>query len=227
MSVFSKILESLGKTISKELDKNARTNASKNLAKPSNNPHKQIHKEQRGIYNVTYNGKNASLIRQDLDSIDSAILYEKGRENPKNHKGYGARHIFKHTKNDKELGYISQDELLNLGQNLRNYLAKHKEPFIDKNGARIYEWEKEGVRFRAVVGSTSKAGKDPATMAESKDLSLPTQRIITFYSDRNAKNKMEFKNPALNPSKKQDFSKDSTLESTTLIDDKLPPMMRE
>ena len=192
MSVFSKILENLGKSISKELDKNASKNAtkaSKNLAKPSVNPHeqKQIHKEQRGIYNVTYNGKNASLIRQDLDSIDSAILYEQGRENPKNHKGYGARHIFKHTRSDKEQGYISQDELLNLGQNLRNYLAKHKEPFIDKNGARIYEWEKEGVRFRAVVGSTSKAGKDPATKAESKDLSLPTQRIITFYSDRNAK----------------------------------------
>ena len=209
MSVFSKILENLGKTISKELDKSASKEAtkqaSKNLAKPSNNPHeqKQIHKEQRGIYNVTYNGKNASLIKQDLDYIDSAILYEKGRENPKNHKGYGARHIFKHTRNDKEQGYISQDELLNLGQNLRKYLAKHKEPFIDKNGARLYEWENEaGVRFRAVVGNTNKAGKDPATKAESKDLSLPTQRIITFYSDRNLANGkvFEFKNPKLQDS---------------------------
>ena len=190
-----------------------------NSAKTTSQAQKILHKEQRGIYNVTYNGKNASLIKQDLDYIDSAILYEKGRENPKNHKGYGARHIFKHTQSDKEQGYISQDELLNLGRNLRNYLAKHKEPFIDKNGARLYEWENEaGVRFRAVVGDTNKAGKDPATKAESKDLSLPTQRIITFYSDRNTKNKMDFKNPKL---------QESTLKSTTLISDKTPPMMRE
>ena len=196
------MLENLGKTISKELDKNASQEATKQASK---NTHKQIHKEQRGIYNVTYNGKNASLIKQDLDYIDSTILYEQGRENPKNHKGYGARHIFKHTKDDKELGYISQDELLNLGQNLRKYLAKHKKPFIDKNGARLYERENEaGVRFRAVVVATNKAGKDPATKAESKDLSLPTQRIITFYSDRNHKDKMISKTLCYHQSKKQD-----------------------
>ena len=159
-----------------------------------------------------------------MDSIDSTILYEQGRENPKNHKGYGARHIFKHTKNDKELGYISQDELLNLGQNLRNYLAKHKTPFIDEKGARLYEWENEaGERFRIVVDNIKASGSRTTPQLPRP----PADDIITFYSDRNAKNKMEFKNPVLNQSKKQDFSKDSTLESATLIDDKLPPMMRE
>ena len=226
MSVFSKILENLGKTITKELDKSASKNASKeaskNLAKPSVNPHeqKQIHKEQRGIYNVTYNGKNTTAIHKDLEKIDEVIAYSKGNRNK------GARHIhLEHSLDSNQQGYVTPDEVANLGQNLRNYLAKHKKPFIDKNGSRIYEWENEaGVRFRAVVGNTNKAGKDPATKAESKDLSLPTQRIITFYSDRNAKNKMDFKNPKLQESSP---IKSNKQDSSTLIDRELLPMERE
>ena len=156
---------------------------------------KPIQQEQKGIYNVAYNGKNATLIKQDLESVESAILFEKGRENPKTNKGFGAKHILKHTKDTNAQGYITDLELVNLGKSIREYLAKHKEPFIDTNGARLYEWEnKEGVRFRAVVGDI---GKDPSTTEGAKALSLPNERIITFYSDRNLKDKMQFKNPEL------------------------------
>ena len=216
MSVFSKILESLGKSISKELDKNASKEASKNASK---NAHKQIHKEQRGIYNVTYNNKIATYIKTDLDSIDNALRYARGD------KSKGANHIkLRHHTDPKQEGYITQQELLNMGKNIREYLAKHKTPFIDEKGARLYEWENEaGERFRIVVDNIKASGSRTTPQLPRP----PAEDIITFYSDRNAKNKMEFKNPVLNQSKKQDFSKDSTLQSTTLIDDKLPPMMRE
>jgi len=156
-------------------------------------------KEKKNIHNVFNNDKKATILRQDIESVENAILLEKGRENPKTRKGYGAKHILKHTNDEQAQGYITQDELLNLGNSIRNYLKKHREPFIDKNNARLYEWQdKDGVNFRVVVSDIA-AGKDSTTMAESKDLSLPTQRIITFYSDRNNKDnaKMDFKNPKL------------------------------
>ena len=217
MSVFSKILESLGKTISKELDKSASKNASKeatkqaskNLAKPSNNPHKQIHKEQRGIYNVTYNGKNATAIHKDLEKIDEVIAYSRGT------KRKGAAHIrLEHSTDSTQQGYVTPDEVANLGQNIRSYIKTHGQPFSDTNKARVYEWEKEGVRFRAVVNDMPKkeaSGCNSNLPAASKNASsgnsnLPSasEEIITFYSDRNLKNKMNFKNPALNQSKKQE-----------------------
>ena len=101
MSGFSKAIESILKSFSKPAQKqageisanNAKTHATKpntqnNAIMPNQNPQrqgmqaktknkpaqKQIHKEQRGIYNVTYNGKNATIIKQDLDSLQEAIL---------------------------------------------------------------------------------------------------------------------------------------------------------
>ena len=199
MSIFSKLLEPLSKTINKELEKHANKNASKeagkNLAKSSNNPHeqKQIHKEQRGIYNVTYNGKFSTPIKKDLDTLDEALRYAQGNKNK------GAKHIrVGHTLDEKQEGYISAQELLNLGKNIREYLAKHKEPFIDKDGSRIYEWRENGVNFR-VVSSDSASGRganSPITSTTS------TEDIITFYSDRNLANGkvFEFKNPKLQES---------------------------
>lgn len=71
------------------------------------------------------------------------------------------------------------------------------EPFIDKNGARIYEWENsDGVRFRAVVGDI--LGKAPTTAVGSKNGLALRERIITFDSDRNLNEPMNFKNPKLN-----------------------------
>ncbi|MEE3777369.1 hypothetical protein V2I28_07775 [Campylobacter sp. CX2-4080-23] len=96
-------------------------------------------------------------------------------------------------------GYITNQELLNLGNSLREYIKTYKEPFIDSNGARIYEWENsDGVRFRAVVDSSRR----DTTTAELPQPTV-TDDIITFYFDRNIKDKMIFRNPKLNKDKRK------------------------
>ncbi|MDD7323870.1 MAG: hypothetical protein SOU37_05025, partial [Campylobacter lanienae] len=146
-------------------------------------------KEMRGIHNVTFNDKKATYIKTDLENIDSAIRYANSSRDK------GAKHIkIRHLTDKTKSGYITNEELVNLGNSLREYIKINKEPFIDNNGARIYEWEnREGVRFRVVADSSRR----DATTAE-----LPQPRatddIITFYSDRNLNEPMNFKNPILN-----------------------------
>ena len=138
-----------------------------------------VQKEKRGIYNVTYNDKSATLVRRDLEKIDDALMFEKGS----NKKG-GAIHIKKHLEPEAQ-GAITQSELLNIGKNIREYLQKFKEPFIDEHGGRIYEWgNKEGVKFRVVVYEKT----------DGISASHP-ETIISFYSNRNLKKPMEFRNP--------------------------------
>ncbi|MGX3045951.1 hypothetical protein [Helicobacter sp. T3_23-1056] len=198
MSVFSKAIESIIKSFGKEAGQKAGQSASKNASlksskatqtKPASTPaQKQIHKEQRGIYNVTYNGKNATMIYKDLESIESAIAYAGGN------RFKGGKHIrIKHSTDSKQQGYITPDEVANLGKNIRNYINKHGDPHIDKNGSRIYERKNDkGEKFRAVVNDikTSRTDTLPASASEE---------IITFYSNRNLpKDKIfEFKNPKL------------------------------
>ena len=161
-------------------------------------------KEKRGIYNVTYNDKAATLIKQDLDSVEDALRYARGN------KSEGAKHIkIKHLSDESGEGYVSKSELLDLGENIRKYLAKYKEPFIDEKGGHIYEWvDDRGVKFRAVIGkakreqdvpaitSTLKSADEAAEKGLSPNSSLYSHdRIITFYSDRNLKEPMKFKNP--------------------------------
>lgn len=167
---------------------------------------KAIQKEKRGIYNVTYNSKAATPIKQDLNSVEDALRYAKGDKNK------GAGHIrIRHLKDKNAEGYVSQSELLNMGENMRKYLDKYKEPFIDKNGLKIYEWQdKDGVRFRAVIApkkgspttqtitSTLNGSDEAAKKGLNPNSSLySNDDIITFYSDRNLKKPMEFKTPAL------------------------------
>ena len=143
-------------------------------------------KEARGIHNVTHNGKNATIIHKDLQNIDEAILYTSGN------RSKGAKHIrIKHSKEASKEGYITDKELASLGRDIREFL-KHNEPFIDSNGARLYEWERDGVRFRAVVNDIADMDSNPTTAMEE---------IITFYSDRNLKEPMRFKNPSLTQTK--------------------------
>lgn len=161
-------------------------------------------KEKRGIYNVTYNDKTATLVRQDLKNIDDALRYAKGD------KSEGAKHIgIRHMKDESAEGYITKNELLNMGERIREYLAKYKEPFIDEKGGHIYEWQNErGERFRAVIGKIKReqdvpaitSTLSPADEAAKKGLSPNSSlyshnEIITFYSDRNLKDRMDFKNP--------------------------------
>ena len=161
-------------------------------------------KEKRGIYNVTYNDKTATLVRQDLKNIDDALRYAKGD------KSEGAKHIgIRHMKDESAEGYVTKNELLNMGERIREYLAKYKEPFIDEKGGHIYEWQNErGERFRAVIGKIKReqdvpaitSTLSPADEAAKKGLSPNSSlyshnEIITFYSDRNLKDRMDFKNP--------------------------------
>ncbi|SUW89084.1 putative barnase/colicin E5 family endoribonuclease [Campylobacter hyointestinalis] len=154
----------------------------------------QAKKEIRGIHNVTYNDKKATYIKTDLENVDSAIRYAN------TNRDKGAKHIkIRHLMDETKPGYITNQELLNLGNSLREYIKTYKEPFIDKNGARIYEWEnKEGVKFRVVVDSSRR----DATTAELPQPTA-TDDIITFYSDRNIKDKMIFRNPKLNQTIKE------------------------
>ena len=164
-------------------------------------------REKRGIYNVTYNDKTATLVKHDLDSVESALKYTIGN------KDKGAKHInIRHMKDESAEGYVTQNELLNVGKNMREYLAKFKEPFINKRNARIYEWQGErGVRFRLVASNKSGEGRGLPS-GKSRNLSPITndlrpaanegldpngslEEIITFYSDRNLKDRMNFENP--------------------------------
>ncbi|EAK0456536.1 hypothetical protein YZ63_05200 [Campylobacter upsaliensis] len=146
---------------------------------------KELEREQKGLYNVAFNGKNATLIKKDLEAVDEAILFEKGT------KRKGGKHIrLAHSTEPSQEGYVTKQEVANLGVNIREYL-KNYEPFIDKNGARLYEWKDEnGVKFRAVVNNTQTSGGN-------SHLPSASEEIITFYSDRNLKEKMNFKNPLL------------------------------
>ncbi|EPY3961223.1 PBECR2 nuclease fold domain-containing protein [Campylobacter upsaliensis] len=144
---------------------------------------KELQREQKGLYNVAFNGKNASLIKQDLQSVESAIAFMQGT------RYKGAKHErIKHLTDPSKEGYVTDLEFVNLGKSIREFL-KNYEPFIDTNGARLYEWEnKDKVRFRVVVNDVADMDSNPTTA---------TEEIITFYSDRNLKEKMNFKNPLL------------------------------
>ena len=166
-------------------------------------------KEKRGIYNVTYNGKNSTQIKQDLDDINDAIKYERGNI------GKGAKHIsIRRLDDENKAGFVTKEELLNLGENVRNFIKEHKEPFVNKKNARIYEWEDDkGVRFKLVVSNKNgegrglPLGKSQDVSSITNDLRPATKKglspsgslddIITFYSDRNLKEPMKFENPKL------------------------------
>ena len=159
-------------------------------------------KEQRGIYNVTFNAKKATALRTDLEIIEDAVIkevtmYIKGWHNEKRDKGIGAEHIKLHLEAGSK-GEITLDELLNVGNRIREYISIFGEPykeFEDKSG-RVFEWEdKDGVRFRVAIDKVKEEGLIPP-------LSPFDNVIISFYSDRNATNKMLYKNP-----KVQDYYK--------------------
>ncbi|EAH6236848.1 hypothetical protein CVULP_a0030 (plasmid) [Campylobacter vulpis] len=157
-----------------------------------------MNKEKRGIYNVSFNEKNSTPINAELEAIENAIIdyvvhYVKGWHNERRDKGRGAEHIRLHLEKGSE-GEISLEELLNLGNSIREYLKIFKEPYKDSNDARVYEWENnESVRFRIVTDTNYKLIKGEGH--SNTPLSPSDEIIITFYSDRNLNKQMEFKNP--------------------------------
>ena len=152
-------------------------------------------KELRGIYNVTYNGKMATMIKTDLDSIKEGIIrYARGN------KEKGAKHIIKVHSDSNQMGYVTPQEIINMGKNIREYIKEYKEPFIDRNGARIYEWfNSKGDRFRIVVNNENINSIGVGTNPHITSTYAINDEIITFYSDRNLKlgKTFEFKNQAV------------------------------
>ena len=88
-------------------------------------------------------------------------------------------------------GEITLEELLNLGNSIREYLRIFKEPYLEDENktGKVYEWQDDkGVRFRVAIDKHKGEGLIPP-------LSPSAGVIITFYSDRNLNKQMEFKNP--------------------------------
>lgn len=165
-----------------------------------------MNKEKRNIYNVTFNDKQSTPLQQDIEAVENAVIeyiamYVKGYHSTQRDKGFGAEHIKLHLEKGSE-GEINIEELVNLGNSLREYLKKFNKPFIDEKGAKIYEWEEEGVRFRTIT-DTKKSDKSPCDNCtathtltnQGTNATSIADVIITFYSDRNLSKKMEFKNP--------------------------------
>ena len=172
-------------------------------------------KEKRGIYNVAYNNKKHTNLR-DIELIENTVIDKliyvvKGYHKKNNKHGYGTEHIkFRHLDNPNKRGYIKLDELVNLGNSMRAYVRQFKKPFIDKNNAKIYEWQDDDkIRFRLIVDKkkikiNKKASMNPRHTSISQVHTLTNQGtnatsianvIISFYSDRNLKRSMKFKNP--------------------------------
>ena len=152
------------------------------------------HKEKRGIYNVSFNEKKATPILKELEIIENAVIeyiamYVKGFHINRRDKGRGAEHIKLHLQQGSQ-GEITIEELVNIGNSIRTYLKNFDEPFVDNNGAKIYEWENDSkVRFRVVTDNMDRQGHTSITFHPSNE------QIISFYSDRNLNQKMQFKNP--------------------------------
>ena len=143
--------------------------------------------------------------------IDKLIYVVKGYHKKNDKHGYGTEHIkFRHLDNPNKRGYIKLDELVNLGNSLRAYIKQFEKPFVDKNNAKIYEWQDDDkTRFRLVVDKkrikiNKKTSMNPRHTSIAQAHTLTNQGtnatsianvIISFYSDRNLKRKMKFKNP--------------------------------
>ena len=174
-----------------------------------------LKKEMRGIYNVINNGKESANVYKDLQKIDEAIKLEQGSK-----KRGGGVHIQKHLDPNAK-GAVSQQEAMNMGENMREYLKKYKEPFVDKDGGKIYEWQdKDGVRFRVAVYDKFKksAGAGSTTRITTTDA---RENIITFYSDRNLNGKMEFLDPRVRTEAKFEEFKAKNLDENGNIKDGL------
>ena len=148
--------------------------------------------EKRGIYNVTYNGKFSTPVYKDLEDVEGAVRYAIGNKNK------GAKHIeIKHLEDTTKESYVTKQELLNMGENMRKFIKEYKEPFINDRKARLYEWEdKDGVRFRLVINDIKDKNGGSGIHSAITSTSA-NDDIITFYSDRNLKEPMKFENPKL------------------------------
>lgn len=163
-------------------------------------------KEAGRIISMIKDPQKAMAVSRDLANVDDYVKLASGDNTN------GAIHInLRHTSDPKKLGYVSDDEISRLGENMRKFLLKHKEPYL-KDNKFVYEWVENGNAYTLVTDSRSlqlapfnRVGT-PATNSRSLQLApfnhtgTPAKdEIITFYSNRNLKTNepYKFKNPEL------------------------------
>ncbi|MDY4446155.1 hypothetical protein [Campylobacter sp.] len=170
-------------------------------------------KEAGRIISMIKDPQKAMRISKDLANVDEYVMLKAGN------KATGSKHIkLRHTSDPNKTGYVSDDEISRLGENMRKFIIKHGEPYFNKeNGNFVYEWVENGNAFGLITNSrslskpdifnpTSKTLRAPATDSRSLQLA-PFNRvgtpakdeIITFYSNRNLKTNgaYKFTNPEL------------------------------
>ncbi|MDR0407331.1 MAG: hypothetical protein LBH45_00185 [Campylobacteraceae bacterium] len=124
---------------------------------------KVIQKEKRGIWNVTFNGKNSYKIRK-LDE-DAVVNYDHG-----NNK-YGAIHIQKHLK-EGALGEITKIDLVNMGEVIRNG------EFDINNGRNVYTLNKNGAEYKVITWSDESGNERFLTFYSDKGVGDEISSII-------------------------------------------------
>jgi hypothetical protein len=119
-------------------------------------------KEKRGIWNVTFNGKNAVDIK--MDDLFDVIRYGRGNRDS------GAIHILQKHIGEGKYGELTPEELLNMGEIIRKGEMPEDLVRVSENGQKSYAYEstKEGIRYRVAVFEN----------ADSK-------KVMTMYSDKN------------------------------------------
>lgn len=170
-------------------------------------------KEAKRIISMIKDPQKAMRISKDLANVDEYVMLKAGN------KATGAEHIkLRHTSDPNKTGYVSDDEISRLGENMRKFIIKHGEPYFNKeNGNFVYEWVENGNAFGLITNSrslskpdifnpTSKTLRAPATDSRSLQLApfnhtgTPAKdEIITFYSNRNLKTNgaYKFTNPEM------------------------------
>lgn len=164
-------------------------------------------KEAKRIISMIKDPQKAMRISKDLANVDEYVMLKAGN------KATGAEHIkLRHTSDPNKTGYVSDDEISRLGENMRKFIIKHGEPYFNKeNGNFVYEWVENGNAFGLITNSrslskpdifnpTSKTLRAPATDSRSLQLApfnhtgTPAKdEIITFYSNRNLKTNGAYK----------------------------------
>lgn len=241
MSVFSKILESLSKNITKELDKSASKEASKNLPKPSvksdimpsENPHARGQMQDNiikefGTNYAEFKGKGQEAIKHLLEVKNGQVQGAFSKQidgkpadidlvwgkitNAQKKEGYGLAHIIdKHPDLDLNLiPKIIENGTIKKTHNGYNIATDKYIVGINKG------WSEKGVRKgdNLWIVTSFEAKNQGATKTAYLD-SITGDRLSSPNLDE-----------SIIPNKKTK-NQTTELDSSNLIDDKLPPMMRE
>ncbi|MDR0467570.1 MAG: hypothetical protein LBG67_01820 [Campylobacteraceae bacterium] len=136
---------------------------SRGIGKQSRLSPEDLKLEQDSIWKTTFGDQSVTQIRtRDLNDV---INYSVGNQNE------GAKHIIKRHIGENKYGKITEEELLDMGEIIRNGKIPRNSIKRNSDGTKSYAYElhNDGIRFRVVV-HRDKEGK----------------KIVSMYSDRKA-----------------------------------------